>query len=132
MCYDNTKRVATVRVACIRHHWKQKSWSILEIRPKMPKIGEVGDRNLDLPQSARCKADALPLSYIPSDHLIDEKEAVTFIIKYFSTLLSLQQYACKKSNFARQITTLDSVELFSNNSVQRIMIPNDVSQGATI
>jgi hypothetical protein len=31
---------------------------------KRPKIGEVGDRNLDLPQSARCKADALPLSYI--------------------------------------------------------------------
>ena len=31
---------------------------------KMTKIGEVGDRNLDLPQSARCKADALPLSYI--------------------------------------------------------------------
>jgi hypothetical protein len=32
---------------------------------KMQKNGEVGDRNLDLPQSARCKADALPLSYIP-------------------------------------------------------------------
>jgi hypothetical protein len=33
--------------------------------PEMQKDGEVGDRNLDLPQSARCKADALPLSYIP-------------------------------------------------------------------
>jgi hypothetical protein len=33
---------------------------------KMQKNGEVGDRNLDLPQSARCKADALPLSYIPN------------------------------------------------------------------
>ena len=39
---------------------------------KRQKDGEVGDRNLDLPQSARCKADALPLSYIPSDDLIDE------------------------------------------------------------
>jgi hypothetical protein len=36
----------------------------LIISIKMSKIGEVGDRNLDLPQSARCKADALPLSYI--------------------------------------------------------------------
>ena len=34
------------------------------ITTKMQKNGEVGDRNLDLPQSARCKADALPLSYI--------------------------------------------------------------------
>ena len=36
------------------------------IAAKTQKNGEVGDRNLDLPQSARCKADALPLSYIPN------------------------------------------------------------------
>jgi hypothetical protein len=42
---------------------EQKYTGYWEAR-KMQKDGEVGDRNLDLPQSARCKADALPLSYI--------------------------------------------------------------------
>jgi hypothetical protein len=59
---NSNQKKAHVIVCYTSHHAKDAT--AMTTDSKNTRIGEVGDRNLDLPQSARCKADALPLSYI--------------------------------------------------------------------